>query len=128
MQGNLLVVNEKYNGSSLETYFLNHYKDSVFIANSFQDGLKILDEQTIYCVASDLTQADVSGCELIKFLRGHGNNLPFVFFTDGVIEEVAQHLLFDNALILRKPSHELISYTLNKMLELGFEQEKDSSL
>ena len=81
----ILLVDDDPN---LLEIFKEGLEDFSFHVITAQDGLeakKIISSTKVDCLVTDITMPEMTGAELVTFLRGEDNNLP-VFFITGYMD------------------------------------------
>ncbi|MES2525585.1 MAG: response regulator [Bdellovibrionota bacterium] len=124
MKKNLLVIDDETGiTDNLKLVFRKH-TDQVFTANSGQDGLDILADEEIHCVICDIRMPGMNGLEVIRKVRDSGNNVPFIFFTAYVLDELKVKVSEYEATIFlekldTKKLVEMVSVFLNQSTRLS---------
>lgn len=127
-KGNLLIVDDETILVKRLKMDLEDLADHIFTAHDGVEALKILNEEKIHCVVCDINMPNMNGVEVLKNLRSHHNDIPFIFFTGHgsheLMLEAAKYGAFD---FLDKPFFEGLEDVITRGLKLGFNPLDDST-
>lgn len=80
-KGNLLIVDDETHLLAVLQFALARTADRIFIAETGQDALAILEKETVNCVLCDINLPRMTGLEILKEVRSRQNAVPFIFYT-----------------------------------------------
>lgn len=100
----ILIIDDEKDIVEIYKYNLEILGFKVFCANSFLDGVSILDEESIDVVILDIMLPDAYGFDCIDVILDKNKNIKIVV-TTGKLDELEQNLeyLKDKCVILTKP-------------------------
>lgn len=120
MKGSLLIIDDEKQLTDNLQIILSKYADEVFVANSAQEGLRILQSENIHCVVCDIFMPEMSGLDLIKIVRESDITAPFIFFSAHNDEQLKSQVgQYDKTMFVTKPGIAELMAVLNPMLQLG---------
>ncbi len=94
----MLLVDDEPDQLELTRIALEENKEiKVTAVSSAKNALDLISEQKFDAIVSDYQMPAMDGIELLKTLRGSGNNIPFLLFTGRGREEIAIAALNDGA-------------------------------
>ena len=87
----ILHVDDESSFLDLTSEFLAAEDDrfEIHTATNPEDGLAVLDEQSVDCVVSDYQMPETNGIEFLNVVRERNSQLPFILFTGEGSETVA---------------------------------------
>lgn len=88
MKKNLLIIDDETGITENLKFVFRKHANMVFTANNGFDGLAILESADIHCVICDIRMPGMNGLEVIRKVRESGNEVPFIFFTAYVLDEL----------------------------------------
>ncbi len=119
-KGTLLIIDDEELIVDRVSILLEDLADKILTASNGKEGLQVLDTNEVNCVLCDINMPVMNGIELIKQVRGKGNNVPFIFYTghgsQSLMLEVVKYGAFD---FLNKPALENLEEIVAKGLKAG---------
>jgi len=85
----LIVDDEEIVRSATRDYLTRVYSFTIDTASSATHALSLINEKRYDAIISDFEMEDINGIELLKIIRGRGDDTPFILFTGRGREEVA---------------------------------------
>ena len=77
----LLVDDEKELLKSLERFFKNETNHEIFAASGGKEAIEIIDTNDIDLILTDLKMPEISGLELIEYVKGKSKDVPVIAMT-----------------------------------------------
>lgn len=120
IKGNLLIIDdEKDIGTSISSLMKND-ADKIFLASNALDALKILEENEVHCIVSDIKMPQMDGVTFIKKVRAKNMKFPFIFITGfGTTVLVVEAFKYGAIDFVYKPLLENIDAIIRKGLRMG---------
>ena len=102
--GNILVVDDMEVVLHMVVLLLSKFGYTVYSAGNVQDGLRILREQAIDLVVSDVMMPERDGIDFLKEVRRHTLHVPVVLMTGSAHLEMAMEAIkYDAFDLITKP-------------------------
>jgi len=118
MAVSLLIIDDELMLAENLKEFLEAEAETIYIAINGQEGLEILERETIDCVISDVNMPIMGGLQLIEESRKRGLEMPFIFYTghgdDNLKKKAAQLGAHD---LVVKPNLHLLEECLQNVLK-----------
>ena len=77
----LLVDDEEYLLKSLEVFLKNETNHEIFAASGGKEAIEIIDTNDIDLILTDLKMPEISGLELIEYVKGKSKDVPVIAMT-----------------------------------------------
>ncbi|MDP6388110.1 MAG: response regulator [Candidatus Pacebacteria bacterium] len=77
----LLVDDEEYLLKSLEVFLKNETNHEIFTASDGKDAIEIFDSEDVDLILTDLKMPEISGLELIEYVKGKSKDVPVIAMT-----------------------------------------------
>lgn len=122
-KGNLLIVDDEPDLlKSLKT-ILGDCANTIFTACDGNEALKVVAQEEIHCIISDINMPAMNGIEFLTILRKNGNQVPFIIYTSygnhDLLRKASSLGVFD---FLDKPNIKNLEEVVRKGLESGFDK------
>ncbi len=122
MKGNLLLIDDEPELSQSMKELFEEEAGEIFIANNGEEALKLLEENDIHCVVSDIKMPVMDGLRFMKAARERGHSQPIIFFTGHGTEQLQTEVLSLGAAdLLMKPNFLMLELAIRKHLARGNE-------
>lgn len=122
-QKTLLIVEDEPELQKLIAMGLDSLGVKIYFANNGKEALKVIKNNTIDAILSDIKMPQMTGIELLKHIRSSDMEIPFVILTGHGDKASAVEALRLGALdFLDKPfEEEALVSVMSKAVELGFQ-------
>jgi len=77
----LLVDDEEYLLKSLEVFLKNETNYEIFTASDGKEAIEIIDSKDIDLILTDLKMPEISGVELMEYVKGKSEDVPVIVMT-----------------------------------------------
>ncbi len=122
MKGTILIVDDEVQITENLKIILRKHAGEILVSNNPHHALELIRNNKIHCVISDIYMPEMSGFELIKLVREHNIDVPFIFFSASEREELkAEASKYNHATFVTKPSIPELVKMLGPMLQLGLD-------
>lgn len=117
----ILIVDDEVELLDKIQFILEDHADEVFIADTTEKAMEILDNQDdICCVISDINLPNSTGLDLLKSVRDKNIKIPFIFYSgradDEAMVESAQYGTYD---FIMKPNFKQLEDSVAIAITLG---------
>ena len=117
----ILAVEDEKDIQELLVFNLESDHLEIKTANSGNEALSILENESFDLIISDIKMPNGSGIELLETLKGNGSNTPFIFLTAYLDADEKQLMELGAAKIFFKPARFLeIEKAISKLLNIEF--------
>lgn len=126
MNGNLLLVDDEPALVEMMKELLQDDGLTVFTARNGEEGLKVLLQEKIDCVVSDIKMPVMDGLTFIQHVRNEGFNLPFIFYSGHACERLRATCMGLGASdLLSKPHFGDLEESIRKFLSVKVKKDKE---
>lgn len=114
-KGNLLLIDDEPELSESMAELLEDEAKEIFIACNGEEALKILEQNKIDCVVSDIKMPVMDGLKFMKIARQRGHEQPIIFFTGHGTEQLKREVeALGAADLLMKPNFLMLELSIRK--------------
>ncbi|MCM2351179.1 MAG: response regulator [Bacteriovoracaceae bacterium] len=115
MKGNLLIIDDEIELSESMRELFEEEAHEIFTACNGEEALRILDENPIDCVVSDIKMPVMDGLKFMKIARERGHAQPIIFFTGHGTEQLKDEVKdLGAADLLMKPNFLMLELAIRK--------------
>lgn len=114
-KGNLLLIDDEIELSESMAELLEEEAENIFIASNGEEALKILEQNRIDCVVSDIKMPVMDGLKFMRIARQLGHEQPIIFFTGHGTEQLKREVeALGAADLLMKPNFLMLELSIRK--------------
>jgi CheY-like chemotaxis protein len=114
-KGNLLLIDDEIELSESMAELLEEEAENIFIASNGEEALKILEQNRIDCVVSDIKMPVMDGLKFMRIARQRGHEQPIIFFTGHGTEQLKREVeALGAADLLMKPNFLMLELSIRK--------------
>jgi DNA-binding NtrC family response regulator len=120
----VLIIDDESEILEILSFILRRNGMDVVSASDGVEALKLINSRKFSGVVSDLLMPNIDGLQLLKIVRGNGNNIPFIFLS-GHANALDEHDMINYGAyeLIHKPDLEKVPDSLQKLFKADVEVE-----
>lgn len=118
----VLIIDDEEDIISILTFLLKRNGMETLSAKDGIEALELIKQHQFSGIVSDLLMPKMDGIQLLKIIRAHGNNVPFIFLS-GHANSFDEHVMFNYGAyeLIHKPDIDKVPEGLQKLFKTNHE-------